>query len=272
MIESNESDLEVRLNTAFDLLESGDTIRARLSFEALRDQLPTHPTVAFGCGAAAMLEKDFPAAEGFLREAILLAPGVAEFHETLAKSLFAQEKSEEAEAGFRRALEIAPNLVESRANLALIEMANGRLGEAISNLTVAVELRPGDPDIRIRLGSALWNTSRFEEALTQFDAARDQSADPEETTLILMERNHSLARVDAVDELIASLPAEVSSVAKLPVVAGCHLPVIARGPRDVEGRWTVYEDLILSLAEKHVSFGIYDLPVGNCNFLCCFSE
>lgn len=272
MVKISRSDLEVSLNQAFDLLEGGDTVRARLMLEVLQDQLPSDPAVAFGCGAAAMQEKDFGAAVNYLREAILLAPGVAVFHETLGKSLAAQGRPKEAEDQFRHALEISPDMAESRANLALIEVVNGNREEAVKNLTAAVDLRPDDPEIRIRFGSLLWNASRFEEALVQFEAARKNSADHEEITLILMQRNHTLARAEMVDKLIGTLSADISSVAEIPVVAGCQLPVIAQGQDDIEKRWSVYENSILSLAERQVSFGINDLPKGTFNFYAAYQN
>jgi len=82
--------------------------------------------------------------------------------------LMAREKLAEAERQFRLALDTAPDLTSARYNLALVQLQRGHSDEALVQLEELTTTRPANLDFRFARGNALFQLTRFEEAVVQF--------------------------------------------------------------------------------------------------------
>lgn len=85
--------------------------------------------------------------------------------------LLANERVGEAEKQFRMALETAPDLRAAKYNLALVHLKRGRNDQALLLLEELTSERPQDPDFLFARGNALFQSTRFDEAVIQFEAA-----------------------------------------------------------------------------------------------------
>ncbi len=82
--------------------------------------------------------------------------------------LMAQERLAEAQNRFETSLDIAPDLAAARYNLALVHLKRGHNDQALDLLADLTERRPRDPDFRFAYGNALFQATRFAEAVDQF--------------------------------------------------------------------------------------------------------
>lgn len=85
--------------------------------------------------------------------------------------LLANERLGEAEKQFRLALDTAPELVAARYNLALVYLQRGRTDQALGLLEQLTVVRPDNPDFAFARGNALFQSTRFDEAVRQFQLA-----------------------------------------------------------------------------------------------------
>ena len=104
------------------------------------------------------------AAEQAYREAIALAPALAEAHSNLGALLREQKRVAEAEATFRRAAELRPENAEIAINLGVTLRDQNRLHEAEAVYRQAIALKPDYPDAHNNLGNALLDQGRYAEA------------------------------------------------------------------------------------------------------------
>jgi tetratricopeptide (TPR) repeat protein len=85
--------------------------------------------------------------------------------------LLAKERLAEAEKQFRLALDTSPDLVAARYNLALVLLKRGKTEQALVLLEELTRQRPTDTDFLFARGNALFQSTRFDEAAVQFQAA-----------------------------------------------------------------------------------------------------
>lgn len=85
--------------------------------------------------------------------------------------LMANERVGEAEKQFKLALETAPDLRAAKYNLALVHLKRGRNDRALVLLEELTTERPEDPDFLFARGNALFQSTRFDEAVVQFAGA-----------------------------------------------------------------------------------------------------
>lgn len=104
------------------------------------------------------------AAEAAYREAIALAPSLAEAHSNLGALLREQKRTAEAEAAFRRATLLHPANAEIATNLGVTLRDQNRLHEAEAAYRQALALKPDYPDAHNNLGNALLDQGRHAEA------------------------------------------------------------------------------------------------------------
>ncbi len=85
--------------------------------------------------------------------------------------LLTKERLAEAEKQFRLALDTAPDLVAAKYNLALVLLKRGKTEQALVLLEELTSRRPSDTDFLFARGNALFQSTRFDEAAVQFQAA-----------------------------------------------------------------------------------------------------
>ena len=117
------------------------------------------------------------AAEQAYREAIALAPTLAEAHSNLGALLRDQQRAGEAEAAFRRAAELRPENAEIASNLGVTLRDQNRLHEAEAIYRQAITLKPDYADAHNNLGNALLDQGRYAEAEAAYRAAIALSPD-----------------------------------------------------------------------------------------------
>ncbi len=110
-------------------------------------------------------------AERQYREAVRLAPAVAEYHGRLAYTLLAQGRGDEALAESREALRLGPaeSWMHYFAGLALVQRE--RVGEAEAEFRAAVRLTPRIAEYHANLGYALFVQGRYAESLAESQGA-----------------------------------------------------------------------------------------------------
>jgi tetratricopeptide (TPR) repeat protein len=105
------------------------------------------------------------------RQALALAPELAEAHVNLAILLAASHRADEAIAHYRRAIALKPDLVQAHFNLANALQAAGRPAEAVASYENALRLEPDFAEAQNNLGLALEALGRHEEAKRLYEAA-----------------------------------------------------------------------------------------------------
>jgi tetratricopeptide (TPR) repeat protein len=75
----------------------------------------------FSLAGCAVMEKDWPTAEQYLRRTVELKPDFAEAHERLGAVYMMESKKSEAREHLERALALKPGLTEARHNLMLLD-------------------------------------------------------------------------------------------------------------------------------------------------------
>jgi tetratricopeptide (TPR) repeat protein len=92
-------------------------------------------------------------------------------HHRLARALFEQGRTVEAEFHFRRSAEIEPRRADPSVGLGDVLFREGRVAEAIRAYRSALEREPGHERAQANLGLALLRAGRPEEALQPLSAA-----------------------------------------------------------------------------------------------------
>lgn len=117
------------------------------------------------------------------REALALAPSVAETHFSLANALARLGDAPAAIAALREALAHDPGHAGARTNLGNMLRAAGQPEAALDEYRRALYLRPQDPAARYNLGTALADLDRLEEALVWFAQAAEAGHVPALTAM-----------------------------------------------------------------------------------------
>ena len=102
------------------------------------------------------------------------APSLRERWNDYGIGLLLQGDLRGAEAAFRAVMEIEPDYADGPVNVARARLQEGDVETAIPLLEQALELSPGLARAHYFLGTALRALGRYDEALSQFEAARAQ--------------------------------------------------------------------------------------------------
>ena len=115
--------------------------------------------------------------ETFNRHIIALNPQALNAHLNLGKTLYDQERYEEALEAARVAVEQTPNSFKAHSNLGAVLSELGHLEEAENHLRRSIALNPQAEDAHLNLGDALYKQGRYEEALEVARVAVEQDPD-----------------------------------------------------------------------------------------------
>jgi protein O-GlcNAc transferase len=140
---------------------------------------PLDVTGLIELGDADLNQNRLREAETLFREAIRLAPTLAQAHFKLGNSLNRQGRLVEAVASYRNALRIDPRSFKAEFNLANSLRDLALLDEAEAAYRSALEMEPGLTEAKVNLGVLLFNQERFREAEIHFrDGLRERPEDP----------------------------------------------------------------------------------------------
>jgi tetratricopeptide (TPR) repeat protein len=122
--------------------------------------------------ANALVGANRPAeAEIYLRQAIAIAPDVAETHFNLGNALNAQDKLDEAIGAYEKALALKKPFTKSRLNLGGLLVKLERIDEAIDMYEAGIQEDPGSAEIFNALGVAQQAIGHDDEGLAAFRQA-----------------------------------------------------------------------------------------------------
>ncbi len=175
--------LHVRLGQT--LLEDGDTQGAKAQFQLVVDREVDNAAALAGLGNAAIRERQFPQAVGYLEAALAADSAATQLRYPLAlayRQTGAVEKAQaQAALGGREGPALADPLLESMARLSqsshyyitlgFTASYEGRYQDAEALFRDAVRVNPDDPTAHAALGRVLELLKRFDAALDEFDMA-----------------------------------------------------------------------------------------------------
>jgi len=117
----------------------------------------------------AVTHADLHKAQADSREAIKLAPELAEGHSALALSLYVDSLDfTHASEAYERAMALAPGNAQVLSDAGHFAVLMGRFEAGLASLQRAVALDPLNPQRRNLLGEALFFARRYEEAIAAF--------------------------------------------------------------------------------------------------------
>lgn len=121
-------------------------------------------------GAQKLANGDHAGALGNFREAVRLAPDLAEAHQFLGAALLDVDL-DEAERELARALDLRPSYFEALYNRGLAEARQQRYDDAIRDLRDAERLNPNETRCHDSLGAAYGMSGSYAEAIAEFREA-----------------------------------------------------------------------------------------------------
>ncbi len=136
----------------------------------------------FRGGAAAMHGGRTAEAERNFREAVRLAPGMADAHLDLGLVLGREGKSDEAIAELRRAVELNPKIQSGHMFLGIFLYQTGHAEEAVRELDAEIASAPANAEALTWLGIAELSSGHPEKATGPLDRAAE--LDPENLDLL----------------------------------------------------------------------------------------
>ncbi len=116
------------------------------------------------------------------KQAVQLAPDLAEAHQALGLALHVSLRLDEATGEYKRALELDPTAKVARRSLADLLRASGKAEEAVTLYKQQLEADPQDRGSRTGLILSLLDLNRIEEAKPELE--KTLSSDPKNLTLL----------------------------------------------------------------------------------------
>ena len=147
-------DVGAALERGLEHHRSGRLAEARQVYERVLQQDSRNARALFLLGTLALQERNYEAAESFIRQAIAADSGEASYHNNLGVVLRESGRLEDALDSYREAIELRPDYAEAYCNFGIALKELGRTEEAISPLERAVELAP-------KFGGAYSNLGNF---------------------------------------------------------------------------------------------------------------
>jgi tetratricopeptide (TPR) repeat protein len=158
-------------NEAETAKDAGDYEAALALFRQILAGNPDSSTAYIGLGEVYLLQEDFASAEPVLARAARLEPRNfdAQYGHGLALQML--ERFVEAVKAYHRALTIRPESLEANLHLATTYLQMGEPRSARVFAEKVVQLDPGHGPGRAALGAVYQELGRFEEAVTEYEAA-----------------------------------------------------------------------------------------------------
>ncbi len=179
------SELENIFGAALAKHEAGHLEEAKPLYEAVLRILPRHSDSLHLYGTLLHQQNLNQEAESFLRQAILLSPGIASYYNHLGSVFRALGNLDRALLAFQIAVKIRPNNPEAFLNLAITFEDKQHPEAALEAARLASWLTPDDANCRLRLGVLLQKLGSMDEALRELLVAQTMSPLVTETYLHL---------------------------------------------------------------------------------------
>jgi protein O-GlcNAc transferase len=181
------------LARALDHHGSGNLTEAARCYREFLRQNPGHPHGLYLFGCLKSQDGDNVEAAGLLRQAVAVAPGIADYHHALGWALTGSEKYEDAERCFQRAIALE-NRAEFHSSVGTLRKRQQRFSEAIAAYREALRLDSSLTDTHYNLGNALRANGDAEEALESFRRALKLNGSHFHSLAALGQMMHAAAR------------------------------------------------------------------------------
>jgi tetratricopeptide (TPR) repeat protein len=146
----------------------GDLKGAIAHWKFVRELMPHHPIAYFRLGRALGRQGEYPEAQRWLSQALLIRPDFVEALLEWSQLLLKQGKPAEAIAKCMEALRMQPENSRAHFNLANALAAQNKRAEATESLNTAIRLQPAFWEARYFLGVELAAREKIQEAQAQF--------------------------------------------------------------------------------------------------------
>lgn len=197
------------------------------------------------------------------RQAMQVAPDLAEAHEGVARALHISLRLDEAAAEYKKALELDPNLKTARRSLADLDRALGKPEEALALYRQQLEADSANKPARAGLVLSLLDLGRKDEAKAELDKAL--AADPRNLSLLAGAAYWFAAHNDSERALdLAQRAVEIEPRYTWSQIALARALVAQRKPLDAERalrfarQYGKFPTLDYELASTLVAAGLYD--------------
>ncbi len=164
------ADEDALLERGLDHHRSGNFTEAASCYRSFLRDNPGHPHGLYLFGCLEYQNGNDIAAANLLREAILAAPRIGDYHNALGCALTRLERFEDAERSLQHAMALE-NRAEFHSSLGTLRKRQNRLPEAIAAYQEAVRLDAGNADTHYNLGNAFRANGDAGEALESFRRA-----------------------------------------------------------------------------------------------------
>ena len=164
------SDWDSLLEAALDHHRSGNFTDAASAYKEFLRKYPGHPHGLYLFGCLEYQNGNDTTSADLLRQAILAAPGIADYHHALGLALTRLEKYDDAERSLNRAIALE-NRAEFHSSIGSLRKRQQRLPEAIAAYKDALRLNPSLADTHYNFGNALRSNGDLEDALESFRRA-----------------------------------------------------------------------------------------------------
>lgn len=150
---------------------AGRLAQARESYGRVLQQDAQHVRALFLMGTLELQEKNYLAAESFIKQAIGQDPLDPSFHNNLGIIFRETGRLEESIASYRKAIELRPKYAEAYCNLGITQRQLGQLDDAIASLEHTIKLAPNFAGAYSSLGNAYHAVERTGDAMSAFGRA-----------------------------------------------------------------------------------------------------
>lgn len=193
------------LNTARNLIVSGDLQKAALTLNAANKQNPSDPRVHMLGGLLAEKSGNVNGAFELLRRAVNMAPGWGPGLLELALLLARQNQFDEAIQVAKKVHAIEPNNAVVLAGVIDIAHRAGALELAIDFLRHGLRLVPNDPQLRLLLATDLTALKQSPEALALWNGLVSEHPDSPDALLGRLQTFLALDQLDQAQQDAAAL-------------------------------------------------------------------
>jgi len=192
---------------ALELHRRGRLAEAAAAYREAVSLAPQLAELRFNLGTTLHAQGRLDEAIDCYREAVARDPSLAVAHDNLGNALAARGDHDAAVASYTRALAAAPDHVPARYNLGVALQRCGRHGEAVAHYREVIAHAPGAAAAHYNLALALMETGHVDEAIAAFQAAAGLRPGDAE---ILGNLAHAYLLRGAVDPAIGCLRAAVA--------------------------------------------------------------
>jgi predicted Zn-dependent protease len=137
-----------------ELLQSSQYEKAFENFQEMLKQAPQTPYLHYAYGTALIAISEFDAAEGQMREELLISPKSALPWVRLASIAIRQKRPADALPAAKAALKLAPGSGEAHYLLGRGYLDLGQIDNAVQELETASKISPNSPEVHFNLAKA----------------------------------------------------------------------------------------------------------------------